>query len=462
MKLVASLFLGVRTITLLTALSVSSGCLYLHDDVRQKTAREAKDQFERIAAQSTANAEIASQTKHVGQVLAVLRDLNTETNEIALNALLDKRWDDVLQTVPTQLGHFKGQRDAEVVAQAERKTRLAESLSQQVSASNKTSDLLKAINQAAQQRASYEATQYLLRESLLMFVGSQQSSSIDALKAVLDKEITFEQYKADAEERLVPEEKPAKKTVGDLVGLPSAALSLVDADKPEDIAIILLRLKNVAPKQFAKGLTIKDPGISTTLIGLAYDIARAEERRIKVEIDETRRELALVDAYTAALKKEVARLENHVAATAVGLTRVATLRKSGEARIRDTAHRLAAEFQRSHLALIGAAPDKIEERTKAKIEARGNLHVMLFALASFYYASVVQAAEIDSLKTQIEFVDAHRQLRLAAVILEEREAVIRRGLEGLVAFHDSGISREDIRTLIDIAQMAGIFAIAGK
>ena len=50
----------------------------------------------------------------------------------------------------------------------------------------------------------------------------------------------------------------------------------------------------------------------------------------------------------------------------------------------------------------------------------------------------------------------------AEINLREREAVIMRGLDGLVAFQQGGIDADDVRNLIMVAQAIGIFAIAAQ
>jgi hypothetical protein len=72
---------------------------------------------------------------------------------------------------------------------------------------------------------------------------------------------------------------------------------------------------------------------------------------------------------------------------------------------------------------------------------------------------VIDAQARSDFKNAVEVLKTERALMLTEVNLREREAVIMRGLDGLVAFQQGGIDANDVRNLILLAQAFGIFAI---
>ena len=95
-------------------------------------------------------------------------------------------------------------------------------------------------------------------------------------------------------------------------------------------------------------------------------------------------------------------------------------------------------------------------------EWRARLITLYRQLGDNVQFRVVDAQARDNLENALTVFQAERALAVAEINLREREAVILRGLDGLVAFHQGGIDADDVRNLIMIAQAFGIIAIAAK
>jgi hypothetical protein len=93
--------------------------------------------------------------------------------------------------------------------------------------------------------------------------------------------------------------------------------------------------------------------------------------------------------------------------------------------------------------------------------ARPALVTTYIALGENVQFRVVDARVRERFQIAVSSVEVEEDLAAAEINLREREAVIVRGLEGLVAFHEGGIDADDLRNLIGVAQAVGIFAIAG-
>jgi hypothetical protein len=200
-----------------------------------------------------------------------------------------------------------------------------------------------------------------------------------------------------------------------------------------------------------RGLQLDDPGIAVTIIGLGYDVARAEERRAAAAIDEARRTRALYRAQLAFLVEQERRLRRN-----------STQLKS----LDDTLRQLSppVDLEKATVeALVVRLRTEVTRATDTERPGRRNTLVTLYRqLGDNVQFRVIDAQARADFENALTVVQTERALALTEVNLREREAVILRGLDGLVAFHQGGIDANDVRNLIILAQAFGIFAIAAE
>ena len=132
-----------------------------------------------------------------------------------------------------------------------------------------------------------------------------------ALEEVLDTKVTGRSFK---EEGGVLVETTKETKIRDVPGVGTeVSAALAAGGDPVKTAQALL--KGMKGLENLESLQIGNPGIAVTIVGLGYDVARAEERRLAATIDEARRTRALYRdqlAFLAAQQTRLRRNLNHL------------------------------------------------------------------------------------------------------------------------------------------------------
>jgi hypothetical protein len=170
---------------------------------------------------------------------------------------------------------------------------------------------------------------------------------------------------------------------------------------------------------------------------LAYDVARAQELRLAAEVESARRRKALYDGHLLFLED----YQNGLDGAQNAIETVLRIRGIDAD---DT---------------VRASIEKLHARGR---EARGELADTYLAIALYAKTILVDKPRRVGFPNEVDAVVVDEELARADIALREREAVIVRGLDGLVAFHEGGIDAEDVANLIRVAQAIGIFAIAAN
>lgn len=447
----------VAVFGLLTMLEGCGGLsgLYLHDAARQKAAEAAKTGFESIVQKGRVSSLVASYEAQQAVAEETFRTLHAEDDKTQLTALLPTSWKDLLDSTKTELENTKTALAATKVRKTVSEKKLKEALEKLPAVQKETNSLVEAMNAAAMAEAGFAATQSLLRESMRALIGKQKGGSANKLKEVLDKTVPVRSFSLDDAGNLVEKPTQPPKTIGKVLGLPSALVTLPSS--AEEVLAVISALPKMKEIQ---NLTLKDPGISTTIIGLAFDLSRAEERRLGAKINQAKRKIKLFDEHIAFLERQ-AKAMKRSARHLKGFADEAV--EKGDEQVRDTVGRLSQVYLAAHRRFIRATS---QEERKSSLEARkkvrGTLHSLYVELAKNYEIRVVNAKDRIAFDGIIDGLEVEKALAVAEANLNEREAVILRGLEGLVAFYQGGITPDDINAVIGLAQSIGIFVIAGR
>jgi hypothetical protein len=441
------------------------GCFYIHDDARQKLADDANKTFADITASAGYESFISEDQAHNGMLDSASRKIDRVAGDVQLNALPDTSWDDEVADLKKLLK--RAEDDLVNIAQAKTTTEaeLQVSLGKLPGVEGQIKDVITALNEAEKAKARFIGSQKVLRESLLIVIDAKKDESIERLKTVLEQELEVRTYaRATPNEPL--NEGVVRIKIGDLVGIPS---TVVQSGTPESLGQFLNRLKTLpALKDVTSKFRVSDPGLTSTLVGLGFDLARAEEQRLHVEIEEAKRRLRMLKDIENLLTAQKENSSLQLNPQGPGIARAANdLHLQGDETFRTTMDRLSIQLQRAYRESLRGpspttAPADFDRRVNDAAQARGTLHAVANAIFASFKARVIDQREIEALKTQIELAESHRSVRMAAVNLREREAVIGRGLQGLVAFHEGGIDKQDVTNLIGIAQTVGLFNIAAK
>lgn len=438
-----------------------TGCLYLHSPARQKAAEEARVSFEAVAKQSAAST-VATDYATQGELRsAAIHDLIRLNRGIQIDTLASQPWATLLEQTRGELTSSQGALDKAKAAQKTLSPELEKALKRLAKAQEDVKDGLKLVNAASREAARYAATQGLLREALLGATDATRSKSFEALRDVLAKEYKFTSYSL---ENGALKSTETKESAEKLIDIPVDLIPKGAPQSPADVESLIKKLSGLQQQPLPSGLTFKNPGIATTILGLAFDVARAEEQRISVAVDMAKRELALRSAQVAFLEEHVRRLTDDLNPQGLGLAAAASTEPDLNTTLRVTLERLALDYQRTDRAVLAAVAADPAARDRAlldRIHARGRLQAVYVGLANNFKRRIIDAQEGEIFANRLSAISTEHDLRDTAVRFGEREAVVGRGLEGLVAFHTGGITSEDLGRIIGIAQTIGIFVIAG-
>jgi hypothetical protein len=475
---------------LLLFLLCSCGPIYLHDPAAQTAATSAQENFMQITTRRSASGFTKSYITQRTVDAEIDLALSTITQQSQISALSSNSWQLIgdslcreLYATATELGllatrnavpnrssvcedkrlpdldkdlseaassKFNPPCQASLSAtnrKAERdcwQKQMEEALSALPGAQSATKSFMDALNVAADNEARYIATQKLLSAGLLAVVApsSEAVDQVSTLKTILQEPVSARRFDKNDQGELI--EKKTNTTVG-------KALSINPPNLPASTsgslsAIDLLHLTNLDGQLSSfQGLLPVSPGIAVTIIGLSYDVARAEELRIRNIISTATRRIKLYDSHIAFLEGQLFRTGE--AAGQFGITRQLPEVTSGST-VRDTIQRLRNDFF-------------VQEKEKEKRrDFRGDLAAVYSSLGLWTNAVLSGSVTRQDFPSLISALDAEESLANAEIALREREAVISRGLQGLVAFHEGGIDAQDVNNLLQVAQAIGIFAIA--
>lgn len=442
---------GFRSAILVFVTSAASGCggLYLHNDERQATAREAQSSFEEVVASGAVEGLIELYKSHAGLAEDVVGSATESRATVDLASLPNLTWNMLTSQTQDLLNSVLSAKPDARTALEEAKRQLRDALKEKKVAAEDVQSAAEALNQAALAKARYEATQMLLGQTMTIFVSAVKEEAPEKLKDILSETIDVQTYKTKGSGGLA-EGVSEPKTVSDLLGLEELTALLSDEGLAlgEDPEAILAKLKGVGElSDVAEKLSFEEPGITITIMGLAYDLARAREINIasvtanlRQLVDLRERQLDFLDDYEIVLQAD---LNND----GIGIAAARQLAASESEVVRSTLERLASQWR--------AAADQ-----NGRDRARGALILALAALAINYENRVTKKQILDGFEDEVALLIADDAIAAAEGRLRERQAVIQRGFEGLVAFHDGGIASDDIRTIVGLAQTAGVFLIA--
>ena len=448
-------------------LSAATGCTYLHSEAREKLAVDAQEEFEKVA-QSPVFAEASEKFAGFQEQLEELSaEVHLRNQLIQSNTLLGQRWSALVATTQTALGDvttdMMAARGELATAQADLRDRLAT----HPSVRDSVSDHLDALNEAERARARFAATQGLLADALSTLVAGDEKPAVERLRRALDKRISFTKWSVSNGE--LTEGSTPEETTASLLGVPAAevnriiALATGNDIKPADLEEILGVIKGLDIGDIGEGFTFRDPGIATVILGLGLDVARAREQQLDLEITYGLRRLAVIKSQIAALTAlEDALTEELDANVRTSLASRAQRIPQANETIRDTLQRLVSDAKSArHRAITGvdqAGRDAADQDLK---RVRGTIQVLLITLTENFRNRVVKGKDAELLGDRVAALVAEEALRVADANLGAREAVIGRGLEGLVDFHRAGFRAEDLDLLVQAAQTIGLAVIAG-
>ncbi|HYF13788.1 MAG TPA: hypothetical protein VD971_01805 [Phycisphaerales bacterium] len=488
----------------ITQLCFVPGCIYLHDPARQKTAEEARDEFAKLshdslaalqskvssdgAAALTVAAELGAEAEVAGWLREDLAALIASADRIATRAEQQ-----VQQHTSRRLAIGEETKRAAIelgVAQAELADRHA------------------LVNAAARREAEFVASQELLAWSVgaLASRGSDAGEIADVVasyNAMRSKAVAYSRFTANGGDGAKLTEVDASATVGDLLNLPAIPSSLaeLDAESWRNLKEVLgdgseigqvidqiiedpsawqdvLKKSGIDPsKLYAEAvaktiaawgkpflsdkeakplatLALRDPGASLIVASLGYDMALAQQQRLAALVGGLRREDALRERVINELNNLAEASKRAVDAEAEGVASLGAYACDRSASV----ERILADFSNSRWQ--GCDDAGLPGREAGMSEDVFREKTLALALAAFDEYVQVRRAEqaVLSLEAQLDSLQANMSAAQADALMTERQALISRGLEGLVAFHSEGVKPDDLIQAAQVAALLGVWS----
>jgi hypothetical protein len=276
---------------LLGASLAACGTVYLHDPAGEAAATAARTQFQEALAKGRLSDLVSTYRVQNIEQAAATRALQKDDVRNATYTMSAKPWPEVLEQTKAELSNTeKANKDAKAELQSI-ETFLTTALTAHEAADKQVDTFLTALNAAAAAELRHTASQKLLAAGLQAIVSrpSNGGAGGKALEEVLDTKVTGRSFE---EEGGVLVETTKETKIRDVPGVGAEiATALAAGGDPVKTAQALL--KGMKGLENLESLQIGNPGIAVTIVGLGYDVARAEERRLAATIDEARRTRAL-------------------------------------------------------------------------------------------------------------------------------------------------------------------------
>ena len=378
--------------------------------------------------------------------------MHNAQEDVELNALLSETWSDLRAAADTDKKAADGDVQVQTVRLKELETELRDRLNELPGVRKQQKTVADAMTEASRTGARHAATQDLLRGALVA-LADDDPASFGKLREILHNEQPFKRFTVVDGVVSFTEEKDE---VEDLVDIEIGQLPSAPPASAKDLATWGEAIAKFAKLDKHATFQLRDPGIATTVIGLGLDVALAEERRMLTEIAIAKEELKLRTDLIELYKSQSKALEENIG-------KIDFLAEhqfiQGDVVLHASLERFGAMYREAHAQLMkNPDDDKKAEKTE---DLRQRLTDAFLAVAANYHNRVIAQRAIAILKDRIAHTAADRELAIAAANLAEREAVIGRGLEGLVAFHQGGINQDDVGNVIGIAQAAGLLVLGG-
>ncbi len=447
----------------LTLASLTTGCgnLYFHSNGLEALATDARTEVLGVFAKNLAGD--LSNTIKGNQTFALdlLRSLGGVSNDTQVDTLLAKSWSELEAEPKTALHSAETARGWASARIGKIDTQLIAAVQEHAGAREKVKNAQVALHEANCFRQRYIETQNLLADVVAINFKQDRPDIASAFEAVFDKPAPSFEGKSKSSCK-------GKDTVAKLLGLDAWQGYAKAVATGDEVALVERIFKHTAKlQQLGKKakLALRDPGLSSTILGLGYDLARTSEMHLQAEVDYWKKLKAIRQSQKEFTTEWHAQIQESVSSKGISLKDLQAKDPiknhiSRALTVGDSLRELGLTYYGAKEAYFKATPANRVAAQEASTRAREMLRYALIAVARVHENINVRASKALEFETLATAMLNTRAAVRAEAALKGREALISRGLEGLVAFHKNGITADDMRSLIGLAQFAGLLAIA--
>ncbi len=392
------------------------GCIHLHNQAQADLAKETAGEFKKFQdSSSNIYVQMLGNLEKVDQAMVARQaEVDQEAELTFGNQVSSLKWGEIeagLQQASKELVNLQTTIEKAIDDLLKAKAKKEERIPSAKKTMEDASNLLK---KAVKEKNEWEARAILFRSTIkFMADNAVTTGKKPSLKAL---EISLENFKKNILEKKVTLEGQTKP-LGEWLG--------------DDMQV----LKSMEFKELLRKYSInladplKAPGLTVTILSLGLDLAQAQFERARLEVNYLAAGIELIKIMKE--KTETLRIDEALTI------------------IRDR-----KEFSKSEKVL------KTLDRLRYQVGKERAIQHALEVLAIY---GVTQTLDINiplELKIRTAMLKHKYSIQVSVINAMEHEALIGRGLQGLVTYHEGGLKPETIANLLRAAQMVAVAVIS--
>jgi hypothetical protein len=398
------------------------GCIHLHNQAQADLAKETAGEFKKFQdssgnfyVQMLGNLEKADQAMAARQA-----EVAREKEEAFCNRVSNLKWMEVEARISRALEEINAWKGSIDKAIADLLKERKEKESGVTSANRTMEDTYKLLQQGVMEKNKWEAKQIFFRSTIKFManVALTKEGKVDIKglelfkKDVLDQEITIEEVQTNGN---IIHKKPS---LGKFLG--------------EDIKILTGPEFKELLKKYSINLAdpLKAPGLTVTILSLGMDLAQAQFEKARLEVNYLKARIELLE-----IMKEIA--------------------NSSPLKIKESLQIMKdrKEFARSEKVI------KTLNRLRHGKDKEKPIQDALKILAVYGVTQTMDKSLRRELETRPDMWKHKYSIQVSAINAKEHEALVSRGLQGLVIYHEGGLKQETIANLLRAAQAVALSII---
>lgn len=476
----------IRLCGVLLACIPMLGCVHLRDNVKANEANRSRVGFDESLAASIAGDVVGLTDAAAETNRLLLTEVASISTRAQVRALGDRSITELWTTARAELTEVRSAQadlsQALDAAKDEHRTVLARLASTQSSRAT----LVDAANAAAERAARAEATRRVFTRVAVALASGNSRDVRAAASEGLGEQVPMNVYEINSSGRFAVKET-RRVTTARLLGVDARAAEVLklpdtlgsrDVQSAIDEVAAVLRATSAthAEPSDSDGEPLPSASAAVLGIGLLTEISASRESEIKASLQAAQLEIAMLQGRGAFLRERASSLEDLTGTRGRLGDAKLEYRSNVESLAAGNLAGLAVELGRllaqndddtEEVGIDHEAADRLFARTAEFAnddDHRNGARALVEELATSLaiYANAAFISEAVDQEQRIEMATFPR--RSAAIRadgrFERREFAISRGIEGLVLYHESGLTGEDFEPVARIAQLVILALIA--
>lgn len=428
-----------RLLTVLFIICILPSCTHIHVPADATLANQLKEDFSKVTANDSNiySAMLDNKEQMEAKEQLRLESLKKEKGAAFANQLYTNTWQAIQSELAQKRQALDDQRNNINTNLIDINKRLSDIAGKKIDSENTLEEAKALLKKAAEAQNQWNARHELFRQSIKSIadiaVAEETDADFNASKKLLEEKDTI--LKTEIAVVDVDDNGKVITTFVDVDGKVKEkketiqSILKIDKDKIDKDSIINLIKANSGDLFDADTA----PGIKIIILGLAVDLADKELKRNKLDI--------------AYLEKVVNLLETQ---------------KNGSLKINETID-LISEAEQSIEDRIIEGSFKKTDTVLETINILRKSNTLKYGVSEAFKAAGIYSMTMIGvgleLELQLAMLDHEYSIQLSSINAQEHEALISRGLQGLAAYHEGGITPETVANFLRAVQAVALGVI---